>query len=827
MTERYVTKRNGSRQFVDREKMKRAVLNLCRKEKGNGTKPINLDYVNVDMLIDKTMEGMGNVDMTTEKLHSLLVEQCASMACRYPDYSLLAGRIYMTGIYKKTNGNMLDLWSTFTRYKDSRSKRETPLVRREAFDFVEKYWDCISSLLDQSKDFDFDLDYFAIKTLERTYLLRMDRRVAERPQFLMMRCAVGIHYRHDDIDAVLETYRLLSDGFFVHASPTLFNAATYHDQLSSCFIVPMTKKEDSIEGIYDTLKTCALISKSAGGIGLNVHDIRAKDSYIAGTDGVSNGLIPMLKVYDTTVRYVDQGGGKRKGAFCVYSEPWHADMFDFLQLRKNNGKEEMRARDLFTALWVPDLFMKRVEADADWSLFSPNEAPGLADVWGVEFETLFEKYEKEGRAMKTIKARDLWTSILDSQIETGGPFICYKDSCNRKSNHNHLGTIRSSNLCTEIMEYHNDDEVAVCNLASLALPKYVVSDMNSKTELLKFDFEELARVTKRITKNLDRIIDVNHYPVVQAERSNKRHRPIGIGVQGLADVFAMLHMPFGCQESRRLNKEIFETIYYAALEASVELAMVAGPHDSYEGSPVSRGILQFDMWDNDATNTNTKTEFSGRWDWASLKARIAAHGVRNSLLLAPMPTASTSQILGNNECFETVYIECVFASRSFRRIPHCQQTSCERPHQTQHVEQRHLRENRRRQWKHPVHCIHPPRIFANCTRQISKFTACRYRHGGRSWKVYRSKPEPQHLPCKSKLFSTHFDAFLRMESRVENWHVLSSQLAGCRRNQGHPGRQSCPHCFGRRRRQDCFSCLFPSSGQRTLPICVLDSRQQR
>ena len=468
-----------------------------------------------------------------------------------------------------------------------------------------------------------------------------------------MRVAVGIH--GTNIDKAIETYNLMSEKFFTHASPTLFNAGTPRPQLSSCFL--LTMNDDSIEVIYETLKTCAMISKTDGGIVLNVHCIRAAGSYIAGTNGYSNGLVPMLRVFNNTARYVDQGGNKRPGAFAMYLEPWHADVFDFLDLKKNTGKEETRARDLFYAMWIPDLFMKRVEADGDWSLFCPNEAPGLADCYGQEFERLYEGYEKKGVARKTVKAQKLWYAILESQIETGTPYMLYKDACNEKSNQKNLGTIKCSNLCTEIVEYSSPDEVAVCNLASLALPSFV----ENKT----FNFAKLRQVTQVITRNLNRIIDINYYPVPQAERSNMRNRPIGIGVQGLADAFILMRFAFDSEEARQLNKDIFETIYYAALEASCELAEKEGAYETYPGSPVSQGILQYDMWN---------VTPSDRWDWAALKQKIAQHGVRNSLLLAPMPTASTSQILGNNECFEpytsNIYVRRVLSGEFQIVNPH-------------------------------------------------------------------------------------------------------------------------------------------------------------
>lgn len=491
---------------------------------------------------------------------------------------------------------------------------------------------------------DFQYQYFGFKTLERSYLLKINKKVVERPQQMLMRVAVGIH--GEDIDSAIETYDLLSQRLFTHASPTLFNAATPRPQLSSCFLLTMAS--DSIEGIYDTLKQCALISKSAGGIGLNVHCIRAHGSYIAGTNGHSNGLIPMLRVFNNTARYVDQGGNKRPGAFAIYLEPWHGDIFEFLDLKKNHGKEENRARDLFYAMWIPDLFMKRVEADGDWSLMCPDQSPGLHEVWGDEFEALYEKYEKEGRVLKTVKAQQLWYAIIESQIETGTPYMLYKDACNRKSNQQNLGTIKCSNLCTEIVEYSAPDEVAVCNLASIAVNMFVNPD---KT----YDFEKLKKVSKVACRNLNKIIDVNYYPVKEARNSNMRHRPIGIGIQGLADAYILMRFPFESNEAKLLNKQIFETIYYGALEASCELAEQLGTYETYPGCPVSQGRLQYDMWGVTPTDLH---------DWAKLKAQIAKHGVRNSLLLAPMPTASTAQILGNNESVEA-YTSNIYTRRYF------------------------------------------------------------------------------------------------------------------------------------------------------------------
>ena len=516
------------------------------------------------------------------------------------------------------------------------------MISPKTYETVMKHADELNSAIVYDRDFGYN--YFGFKTLERSYLLRIDGKVAERPQHMIMRVAVGIH--DDDVEKVIETYNLMSLKYFTHASPTLFNAGTPSPQMSSCFLVTM--KDDSIEGIYDTLKTCAMISKTAGGIGLNVHNIRATGSYIAGTNGNSNGIVPMLRVYNNTARYVDQGGNKRPGAFAIYLEPWHADIFEFLDLRKNHGKEEVRARDLFYALWICDLFMKRVESNGMWSLFCPNEASGLADVYGEEFDALYTKYENTpGMARQTIKAQKLWYAILEAQVETGNPFMLYKDAANIKSNQKNLGTIRSSNLCTEIIEYSAPDEVAVCNLASIALPTYV--DVQRE----EYDFQKLHDVVKVVVKNLNKIIDVNYYPVEEARRGNMRHRPIGVGVQGLADAFLALRMPFDSPQAKHLNLQIFETIYHAAVEASTELAEVEGPYSTFEGSPASQGLLSYDLWNIKPTDL---------WDWDEVKAKVKKHGMRNSLLVAPMPTASTSQILGFNECFEP-YTSNIYSRR--------------------------------------------------------------------------------------------------------------------------------------------------------------------
>ncbi|MFL5730818.1 MAG: ribonucleoside-diphosphate reductase subunit alpha, partial [Cytophagaceae bacterium] len=616
-----VIKRDGRRESVKFDKITARVEKLCY-----GLDPQFVDPIDVaKKVIDGLYDGV-----TTIELDNLAAETAASLTTKHPDYALLAARIAISNLHKVTSKSFSNTMKRLYTYIDPKTGENASLISKDVYEAVRKY----AALLDSSiiYDRDFNYDYFGFKTLERSYLLKLDGKVVERPQHMLMRVAIGIHY--NDIDAALETYHLLSEKWFTHATPTLFNAGTPKAQLSSCFL--LTLKEDSIDGIYDTLKQCAKISQSAGGIGLSIHNIRATGSYIKGTNGTSNGIIPMLKVFNDTARYVDQGGGKRKGAFAIYLEPWHADVFEFLDLRKNHGKEEMRARDLFYALWIPDLFMKRVEDNGDWSLFCPNEAPGLADCYGKDFEALYEKYEKEGKARKTVKAQDLWFAVIESQTETGTPYMLYKDHCNRKSNQKNLGTIKSSNLCTEIIEYTAPDEVAVCNLASLALPKFVIDG--------KFDHQKLYDVTYVTTKNLNRIIDINYYPVEEARKSNFRHRPIGLGVQGLADAFIMLRMPFESDEAQALNTDIFETIYFAAMTASKDLSKKLGPYETFKGSPVSKGIFQFDMWG--------VTPKSGRWDWDGLKKEVKQHGVRNSLLVAPMPTASTSQILGNNECFE-------------------------------------------------------------------------------------------------------------------------------------------------------------------------------
>ncbi|MFN8843577.1 MAG: ribonucleoside-diphosphate reductase subunit alpha [Chryseotalea sp.] len=617
-----VIKRDGHRESVKFDKITARIEKLCYG--------LDQRYVNPVEVAMKVINGLYD-GVTTQELDNLAAEIAATLTTKHPDYAKLAARIAVSNLHKTTSKSFSNTMKRLYTYVDPKTGENAPLVSKETWRIVQAN----AAELDEAiiYDRDFSYDYFGFKTLERSYLMKVDGKTVERPQHLLMRVAVGIH--GEDIPAAIETYNLMSEKWFTHATPTLFNAGTPKPQLSSCFL--LTMQEDSIDGIYDTLKQCAKISQSAGGIGLSIHNIRAKGSYIKGTGGTSNGIVPMLRNFDMTARYVDQGGGKRKGSFAVYLEPWHADIFEFLDLKKNHGKEEMRARDLFYALWIPDLFMKRVENNESWSLFDPNEAPGLHEVYGEEFEKLYEKYEKEGKARRTVKAQDLWFEVLESQIETGTPYMLYKDAANKKSNQKNLGTIKSSNLCTEIIEYTSKDEVAVCNLASIALPKFV-------TEEGKFDHQRLYEITKVITRNLNKVIDINYYPVVEARNSNMRHRPIGIGVQGLADAFILMRMPFDSDEAKRVNEDIFETIYFGAMEASMELATQHGAYETFKGSPVSKGIFQFDMWGVEPK--------SKRWDWEKLKREVKQNGVRNSLLLAPMPTASTSQILGNNECFE-------------------------------------------------------------------------------------------------------------------------------------------------------------------------------
>jgi len=625
----HVIKRNGRKESIKFDKVTARIEKLSYS-----LSPL----VNPIDVAKKVIEGIYDGVPTTE-LDNLAAETAASLATKHPDYALLASRIAVSNLHKNTIKSFSETMSRLYHYADSGSGKNTPLIADDVWQIIEENAELLDSSIIYDRDFGFD--YFGFKTLEKSYLLKIEGKIAERPQHMYMRVAIGIH--KNDIESAIKTYNLMSERWFTHATPTLFNAGTPKPQMSSCFL--LTMKEDSIDGIYDTLKQTAKISQSAGGIGLAIHNIRATGSYIGGTNGTSNGIIPMLRVFNDTARYVDQGGGKRKGAFAVYLEPWHADVFEFLDLRKNHGKEEMRARDLFYALWISDLFMKRVEADGQWSLFCPHEAPGLSECWGEEFEALYEKYEREGRARKTIKAQELWFAILDSQIETGTPYMLYKDAANGKSNQQNLGTIKSSNLCTEIMEYTSPEEVAVCNLASLALPRFVIDG--------KFDMQKLYDVTYQVTKNLNNIIDNNYYPVEEARTSNMRHRPIGLGVQGLADVFILLRLPFESDLAKMLNKNIFETIYFAGMTASKDLAKEQGAYQTFKGSPLSKGIFQFDMWNVQPTD---------RWDWESLRKEVMEFGVRNSLLVAPMPTASTSQILGNNECFEP-YTSNIYSRR--------------------------------------------------------------------------------------------------------------------------------------------------------------------
>lgn len=618
----YVVKRDGRKEPMMFDKITARVRKLCY-----GLNEL-VDPVKVAV---RVIEGLYD-NVTTSELDNLAAEIAATMTTYHPDYAKLAARISVSNLHKNTKKSFSETMRDLYEYVNPRTGKKAPLLSDEVFKVIEENAEQLDSTIIYNRDFGYD--YFGFKTLERSYLLKLNGKIAERPQHMLMRVAVGIHL--SDLESAIETYELMSKKYFTHATPTLFNSGTPKPQMSSCFLLAM--KDDSIDGIYDTLKQTAKISQSAGGIGLSIHNVRATGSYIAGTNGTSNGIVPMLQVFNDTARYVDQGGGKRKGSFAIYVEPWHADIYDFLDLKKNHGKEEMRARDLFYAMWIPDLFMKRVEANEDWTLMCPNECPGLFNTHSEEFEKLYTSYEVLNKGRKTVKARELWEKILESQIETGTPYMLYKDAANRKSNQRNLGTIRSSNLCTEIIEYTSCDEVAVCNLASIALPMFIKNG--------EFDHKELFKVTKRVTKNLNRVIDRNYYPVIEAENSNMRHRPIGLGVQGLADAFIMLRLPFTCDEAKQLNQEIFETLYFAAVTASVELAKEEGPYSSYKGSPISQGEFQHNLWGV------KDEELSGRWDWDRLRKDVKKHGVRNSLLVAPMPTASTSQILGNNECFE-------------------------------------------------------------------------------------------------------------------------------------------------------------------------------
>ena len=618
----YVIKRDGRKEPIMFDKITARIRKLCY-----GFNEL-VDPVRVAM---RVIEGLYD-GVTTSELDNLAAEIAATMTTTHPDYASLAARISVSNLHKNTTKSFSDTMKDLHEYVNPITGKKAPLLSDEVYKVIKKNAELLDSKIIYNRDFGYD--YFGFKTLERSYLLKINGKIVERPQHMLMRVSIGIHL--DDIESAVDTYELMSKRYFTHATPTLFNAGTPKPQMSSCFL--LTMQDDSIDGIYDTLKQTAKISQSAGGIGLSIHNIRSTGSYISGTNGTSNGIVPMLRVFNDTARYVDQGGGKRKGSFAIYIEPWHSDIFDFLDLKKNHGKEEMRARDLFYAMWVPDLFMKRVENNEEWTLMCPNECPGLYDCHGDEFDKLYLKYEKESKGRKSIKARELWEKILESQIETGTPYMLYKDSANRKSNQKNLGTIRSSNLCTEILEYTSKDEIAVCNLASIALPMFVENG--------EFNHKKLYDVTVRVTKNLNKVIDRNYYPVKEAENSNFRHRPVGLGVQGLADAFILLRLPFTSEKAKELNQEIFETIYYAALNASVEEAKKDGVYESYEGSPISQGEFQHNMWGVD------DDDLSGRWDWKKLRKDVLKHGVRNSLLVAPMPTASTSQILGNNECFE-------------------------------------------------------------------------------------------------------------------------------------------------------------------------------
>ncbi|KAK1621310.1 hypothetical protein QYE76_026827 [Lolium multiflorum] len=646
----YVVKRDGRQEAVHFDKITARLKKLSYG--------LSQDHCDPVLVAQKVCAGVYR-GVTTSQLDELAAETAAALTASHPDYASLAARIAVSNLHKNTMKSFSETVKVMYTHVNERSGLMSPLIADDVYEIIMKNATRLDSEIIYDRDFDYD--YFGFKTLERSYLLKVGGKVVERPQHMLMRVSVGIH--KDDIDSAVKTYHMMSQRWFTHASPTLFNAGTPRPQLSSCFLICM--KDDSIEGIYDTLSECASISKSAGGIGVSIHNVRATGSYIRGTNGTSNGIVPMLRVFNDTARYVDQGGGKRKGAFAIYLEPWHADIFEFLDLRKNHGKEENRARDLFYALWIPDLFMERVQSNEQWSLFCPSEAPGLADCWGDEFNNLYKKYEREGKAKKIVSAQSLWFDILKAQIETGTPYMLYKDSCNRKSNQQNLGTIKSSNLCTEIIEFTSPTETAVCNLASIALPRFVrengvpieshpaklVGSSGSKNRY--FDFDKLAEITSLVTWNLNKIIDINYYPVETARRSNMRHRPIGIGVQGLADTFILLGMPFDSPEAQQLNKDIFETIYYHALKASAEIAANEGPYETYVGSPTSKGILQPDMWN---------VVPSDRWDWPAVRGMISKVGLRNSLLVAPMPTASTSQILGNNECFEP-YTSNIYSRR--------------------------------------------------------------------------------------------------------------------------------------------------------------------
>jgi ribonucleoside-diphosphate reductase alpha chain len=618
-----VIKRDGSKERVKLDK----ILNRVKKQSYG----LNMDYIEPMEIAKKVIHGLYD-GISSVELDTLAAETAAALTPTHPDYSILASRICVTSLHKRTPKSFSSVIEQLYNYVDPKTGLKAPMIADDVYEIIINNAKDIDSQVIADRDSDYD--YFGFKTLEKSYLLKIDGLPAERPQHMLMRVAIGIH--KEDLASAYKTYDLMSQGYFTHATPTLFNSGTRRPQLSSCFLVSMD--DDSIQGIYKTLADVAQISKNAGGIGLHIHNVRGTGAYIRGTNGTSNGIIPMLKVFNETARYVDQGGGRRKGSFAIYLEPWHCDVEDFLNLRKNHGKEEMRARDLFLALWTPDLFMERVKADGEWTLFSPDEAPGLDDVYGEDFVKLYTKYEAEGRGRKTIKAQELWYKIIEAQIETGTPYMLYKDAANTKSNQKNLGTIKSSNLCTEIMEYSDSKETAVCNLASIALPKFIIPGKKPK-----YDLNALKDIAYTATINLNRVIDVNYYPTKETKTSNMKHRPIGIGVQGLADTFAILKIPFESDEAKALDRDIFEAIYYGAMCASVDLAEKEGAYQTFKGSPLSKGLFQFDLW-NESPST--------RWNWEELRERVLTHGARNSLLLAPMPTASTSQILGNNECFE-------------------------------------------------------------------------------------------------------------------------------------------------------------------------------
>lgn len=627
----YVVKRNGAHERVHMDKITSRIAKLCTG--------LSEDHCDPVVVTQKVVAGLHS-GVTTAELDELAAEICFAMTTQHPEYGILAARLVVSNMHKQLPQSFSETMRQLYEHMEPVTGAHAPLVSKEFLDVVERHAERLDAAIDRERDYGYS--YFGMRTLERSYLKAIGGKVVEIPQHMLMRVAVGLH--GDDLDAVLRTYELESLRYYTHASPTLFNAGTPRPQMSSCFLMKM--KGDSIKGIFSTLSDCADVSHHAGGIGLSANKIRAAGTYIAGTTGHSNGLVPMLRVFNNTARYVDQGGNKRPGAFAIYVEPWHADIFDFLDLKKNTGKEEARARDLFYGLWIPDLFMRRVEANDQWSLFCPHQCPGLDDTWGEEFEALYARYEKEGRARRTVSAQRLWYAILEAQTETGTPYMLYKDACNRKSNQQNLGTICCSNLCTEIIQYSSPDEIAVCNLASLALPRFVREDGT-------FDYAKLHEVAQAVLLNLNRVIDCNFYPLPETRLSNLRHRPVGLGVQGLADVFQLMRLPFESPGAADVNRLIFETIYHACLTASCAEARRHGPYETYPGSPVSRGILQPDMWG--ATPSDL-------WDWKSLRRDVARYGVRNSLMIAPMPTASTSQILGHNEAIEP-YTSNVYSRR--------------------------------------------------------------------------------------------------------------------------------------------------------------------